>query len=199
MKILALSDQVVPWIYSPTVRERYAEVRLIVGCGDLPAEYLEYIVTQLNVPLIYVPGNHDPDDYVVQGGQGIDGRWAKVAGISVAGLGGSRRYKTLGKHQYTETEMFYRTVRMLLTVRAGGRGVRLMVTHAPPAGVHDVSDSVHDGFQAFHTLMRVGRPDYWLHGHTHAVRNLVPTETRLHDTCVVNVYPFRVIDLPEAA
>ncbi len=199
MKILALSDQVVPWIYSPAVRERFADVGLIVGCGDLPAEYLEYVVTQLNVPLVYVPGNHDPDEYVVQGGQNIDGRLVKVAGISVAGLGGSRRYKAIGKHQYTETEMFYRTVRMLLTVRAGGRGVRLMVTHASPAGVHDVSDGVHDGFQAFHMLVRVGRPGYLVHGHTHAVRNLVPTETRLVDTCVVNVFPFRVIDLPGGA
>ncbi len=199
MKVLALSDQVVPLIYSPAVRERYSDVRLIVGCGDLPAEYLEYVVTQLNVPLVYVPGNHDPDEYIVHGGGNIDGRWTKVAGISVAGLGGSRRYKPAGGHQYTETEMFYRTARMLLTIRTGGRGVRLMVTHASPAGVHDVIDGVHDGFRSFHTLVRIGRPDYLLHGHTHAVRNLVPTETRLFDTCVVNVYPFRLIDVPEAA
>lgn len=34
---------------------------LVVSCGDLPFEYLEYMVTILSVPLLYVPGNHDPD------------------------------------------------------------------------------------------------------------------------------------------
>ena len=47
MKILALSDEVVPWIYSPTLRERCGDVGLIVGCGDLPYYYLEYVVTVL--------------------------------------------------------------------------------------------------------------------------------------------------------
>src|SRR5205823_4064430 len=33
---------------------------LVVGCGDLPFDYLEYLVSRLDVPLLYVPGNHDP-------------------------------------------------------------------------------------------------------------------------------------------
>ncbi len=105
MKILALSDEIVPFIYSPAVRERFGDVGLIVGCGDLPVAYLEYVVTQLNVPLVYVPGNHDPDEYTVHGGQSIDGRWTKIDGVAVGGLGGSQRYKPVGRHQYTDQEM----------------------------------------------------------------------------------------------
>jgi Icc-related predicted phosphoesterase len=197
MKVLALSDEVVPFIYSPGVRERFADVRLIVGCGDLPSEYLEYVVTQLNVPLAYVPGNHDVDDFVVQGGQSVDGRWVKLNGIAVAGLGGSQRYKPIGRHQYTDQEMLARAARLLLTSRIGGRRVDLFISHAPPFGVHDGPDAVHAGFQAFNTFLRAGRPRLMLHGHTHVQRNLVATVTRLHHTQVINVFPYRVIDLED--
>src|ERR1043166_1829174 len=33
----------------------------IVACGDLPFEYLGYLMNGLDVPLVFVPGNHDPD------------------------------------------------------------------------------------------------------------------------------------------
>lgn len=195
MKVLALSDEVVPFIYSSVVRERFADVRLIAACGDLPAEYLEYVVTQLNVPMVYVPGNHDPDDYVVQGGMSIDGRWTRLNGVGVAGLGGSQRYKPVGRHQYTEQEMLGRAVRLLLTSRMGGRRVDLFISHAPPRGVHDGPDAVHAGFQAFNTYLRAGQPQFMLHGHTHVHRNLATTVSQLYGTRVINVFPYRVIEL----
>ncbi len=199
MKILALSDEVVPLIYSPAVRERFGDVDLIVGCGDLPASYLEYVVTQLNVPLVYVPGNHDADEYCIQGGESVDGRWTKMNGVSIAGLGGSRRYKPLGKHQYTEDEMFARTARLLLTSRMAGRHVDVFLAHAAPLGVHDGPDHVHAGFRAFHTFLRVGKPRIMLHGHTHLQRNLETTLTPLYGTQVINVYPYRVVELEGSA
>lgn len=195
MKILALSDEVVESIYSPVVRERFGDVRLIVGCGDLPAAYLEYVVTQLNVPLVYVHGNHDSDDYRVQGGECVDGRWMRINGVSIAGLGGSQRYKPVGRHQYTDEEMFARTARLLLTSRMGGRHVDLFLTHASPLGVHDGPDHVHAGFRAFHTFLRVGKPRLMLHGHTHPLPNLEPTLTPLYNTQVINVYPCRLVEL----
>jgi hypothetical protein len=36
-------------------------VDLVVACGDLPFEYLAHLVDGLDVPLVFVPGNHDPD------------------------------------------------------------------------------------------------------------------------------------------
>jgi Icc-related predicted phosphoesterase len=195
MKILALSDEVVPFIHSPVVRERFADVRLIVACGDLPPDYLEYVVTQLNVPLVYVPGNHDPDDFVVQGGQSVDGRWVRLNGAAIAGLGGSQRYKPIGKHQYTEQEMLGRAARLLLTSRMGGRRIDLFISHAPPEGVHDGSDQVHAGFRAFHTFLRTGQPRLMLHGHTHVQRNLETTVSQLYRTQVINVFPYRVVEL----
>lgn len=68
MKILAISDEVVDLLYSPRIKERYADVDLVLGCGDLPFYYLEFIVTMLDVPLYYVPGNHDkPNQYMSDG------------------------------------------------------------------------------------------------------------------------------------
>lgn len=196
MKILALSDAVVEPIYSPWVTKRFADVDLIVGCGDLPADYLEYVVTQLNVPLVFVPGNHDSDTYRVPGGMSIDGKVQRVAGMRIAGLGGSRRYKSDGRHQYTEREMFYRVARLLLTARSRYRGLDVLVTHSPPLGVHDAADLTHQGFEAFHRLLRVAKPRLMLHGHVHAHPNLVEKETSLYQTLVINVYPFQVVGWP---
>jgi len=37
-----------------------------------------------------------------------------------------------------------------------------------------------------------------LHGHSHARRNVETMETQFLDTHVLNVYPYRLIDWPEA-
>lgn len=199
MKILALSDEVTPFIYGPGIRDHFADVDLVVGCGDLPANYLEYVMTMLNAPLVFVPGNHDPDTMGIQGGESIDGRIRTVMGLRLFGLGGSRRYKPLGQHQYTEGQMRWRVLslwpRLWLSSRVSLRRPDLFVTHAPPRGVHDAPDHVHAGFSSFHWLMRTIRPRWMLHGHSHVARNLVTTETAVYGVRVVNVYPYRVIEV----
>ena len=117
----------------------------------------------------------------------------RIAGVRFAGLGGSRRYKTDGRHQYTEREMFYRTVRLLLTVRARSRGLDVFVTHSPPFGVHDAPDWTHQGFEAFHRFLQMAKPRLMLHGHVHAHPNLVQKETELYETLIMNVYPYQVV------
>lgn len=202
MKILALSDEEVGFLYTPTLREALGDVGLIVGCGDLPARYLEYVVTQLNVPLVYVPGNHDPDEIDVPGGSDVDGRVVRVQGLTIGGLGGSRRYKNEGRHQYTEGQMQWRVVqmgsRMVLRRLRRGRGLDLLVCHAPPLGIHDGVDLAHQGFAAFRSFLTAFRPALMLHGHSHAQRNVETTDTRFLSTRVLNVYPYRLIEWPEA-
>src|SRR5215211_6171103 len=61
VKILAVSDEVVERLYSLCTSGHFEDVELILGCGDLPYPYLENLVTFLNKPLMYVPGNHDPN------------------------------------------------------------------------------------------------------------------------------------------
>ena len=95
MKILAISDEVCEAIYTPTLKRKYPDVDLVVGCGDLPYYYLEFIVNALDVPLYYVHGNHDKHEqymsdgrtvYRAEGCVEIDDRTATVpAGPSAAG------------------------------------------------------------------------------------------------------------------
>lgn len=210
VKILALSDEVVEYIYSPQIRERFPDVDLVVGCGDLPFFYLEFVVTMLGKPLYYVHGNHDkPRQYLSDGrtisrAEGCDAletlsTRAVAAGVPVllAGLGGSVRYNQ-GLHQYTQAEMTRRALQLtpaLLVNRARwGRFLDVLLTHAPPHGIHAGQDRAHHGFAVFLQLMERFRPQYLLHGHSHVYRNDLPTATRYCATQVINVYPYRVIE-----
>jgi Icc-related predicted phosphoesterase len=199
MKILALSDHVVEIVYSRNIVQNFPDIDLIVGCGDIPSDYLEFVVSMLNVPLIFVPGNHDADKFHVPGGVSVDGKWVTLDGLRIMGLGGSRRYKPQGKNQYTEAEMRIRVWRLLLTnfrkSLFSRKRIDLLVSHASPRGVHDADDLAHTGFASFHTLLIHAKPKLMLHGHCHTMRNLECTETVLYKTKIINVYPYRIIDL----
>ena len=201
MKILALSDEVVPFIYGSDITQHFPDVDLVVSCGDLPAKYLEFVLTALNIPLVYVPGNHDVDGLAVPGGRKIDGEWRTVLGLRCLGQGGSQRYKPKGRHQYTQGEMARRLLRFypraFLNRMRRGHGLDLMVTHAPPRGIHDAEDPAHVGFGAFRRFMRWARPRYLLHGHRHVYNPLETTETQFEQTTVINVYPYKVLEIED--
>ena len=73
MKILFVSDKVVERLYSSKIKENHNDIDLIVGCGDLPYYYLEFMVSMLDVPLVYVHGNHDPEKEYLCDGSAITG------------------------------------------------------------------------------------------------------------------------------
>jgi Icc-related predicted phosphoesterase len=213
MRILALSDQVVEQIYSPRVMDLFGGVSLVVGCGDLPDYYLEYVVSMLNVPLFHVPGNHDlpPSDVDRKGlGDGalprdcgnLDGRVVREQGLLLAGLGGSVRYRPDGTYQYTQAEMGRRvlglTPRLWLNRFRYGRALDVLITHAPPKGIHDGTDPAHVGFVAFNRFMARFRPRYLLHGHSHVWRRDTVVTTQVGATTVLNVCPYRVIEITGA-
>ena len=58
VRVLAVSDQIDPRIYSATLRERMPDIDLVFGCGDVPARYLEFLADALDRPVYYVMGNH---------------------------------------------------------------------------------------------------------------------------------------------
>jgi Icc-related predicted phosphoesterase len=206
VKILAVSDVVQDNLYSVGVRENFRDVSLLLGCGDLPYEYLEYLVTALNVPLLYVPGNHDPayDDNRPEakacGCDYLDRRVTRVLGLNIAGIGGSIRYHPHKSNQYTQTQMYFRLLSFypalfLHRIRNGG-GLDIMIAHSPPRGIHDDDDPAHIGFSAFINFIRTFKPRYFLHGHTMVYKgNLVPPITRINTTMVINVFPYRVIEI----
>ena len=210
MKILALSDQVVEQIYSARVTDMFATVKLVLGCGDLPDYYLEYVVSMLNVPFFYVPGNHDlprpstrmgdirPTALPQDCGR-LDGRVVCDRGLLLAGLGGSIRYRPDGDYQYTQGEMVRRVLamapRLWLNRARYGRALDILITHAPPKGIHDGADPAHVGFSAFNLFIAWFRPRYLLHGHTHVWRRDTVVATQIGSTTVLNVCPYRVIEI----
>ena len=59
MRILSVSDVVDPLLYPRLDKDQFGRINLIIGCGDLPPEYLSYLAHAFDVPLFYVKGNHD--------------------------------------------------------------------------------------------------------------------------------------------
>ena len=208
MKILALSDKVIETIYSDRIRKRYGNIDLVVGCGDLPYYYLEYVVSMLDKPTLYVKGNHDVgmqhtyDGRRLTDAEGadlIEDKIVRVNGLLFLGLGGSMRYKPSVAQQYTEGEMRARLWRLLPALLFNrlryGRFVDIVVTHSPPYRIHDRTDLPHTGFKTFLALMRRFKPRYLLHGHAHIWRNNEVSETLYESTTVLNVYPVRVLEI----
>ncbi len=146
VKILAVSDRVLDKIYCSNLRERYPDVEMVIGCGDLPYYYLDFLVSALDVPLLYVLGNHDGGPQYtsdnrqltkVSGGTYIHGQVVDINGLLVAGLNGSMRYRPRADYMYTETEMRRQVARLvpglLWNRRRHGRYLDILVTHSPPS------------------------------------------------------------------
>jgi len=200
MKILCVSDQVVSNIYDIRMRDRYGDVDLVLSCGDLPYYYMEFIVSTLNVPCFYVHGNHDQPEHksdgrVLQepgGWTNVDRRTVACKGLLIGGLEGCLRYKPGVPYQYSEASMRLRTWQMfpelLLNRVRHGRALDILITHAPPRGIHDGPDLPHKGFGAFIELMDRFEPRYLLHGHKHIYGHETHKST-YKTTQVINVHP----------
>ena len=207
MKILFVSDKVVEHLYSPHITERHKDVDLIVGCGDLPYYYLEFLLTMLNIPLLYVHGNHDPEQEYLADGTAVSGPNGGVnlhrttlyeEKLLLAGLEGSVRYRE-GLFQYTQSEMWFNVFRLiprlLINKLRYGRYLDIFVAHSPPYGIHNGEDRVHIGFKAFLWLMQVFKPRYMVHGHQHIYSPTEITETQYLETKVINIYPYKILDI----
>ena len=63
MKILCVSDQIDPLVYSNKIKERFKDIDLVLCAGDLPSEYIDFIVSSLNKPTYFVFGNHNLNEF----------------------------------------------------------------------------------------------------------------------------------------
>lgn len=206
MKVLSLSDVVISRIYSPQVRVLFNGVDLVIGCGDLPYYYLEFVASMLDVPTYFVRGNHaEVVEYSEAGPQthprGTVDLHCKIGnfdGLLLGGVEGSIRYRH-GPFQYSQTDMWlnvFKLVPQMITNRlVYGRSLDIFVTHAPPWGIHDQPDLPHHGVKAFRWLLKVFEPSYHFHGHIHIYRPGVETHTRFYKTMVINTFGHLVSDL----
>ncbi|MDR2535730.1 MAG: metallophosphoesterase [Treponema sp.] len=219
MKILCISDHIDPLVYTNTIKERFGDIDLVLSAGDLPMDYLDFVVSSLNKPLLFVFGNHDENHFKSMAIKEITAPFGLVTelppssgaiyigsrvryeeGLIFAGLGGSMQYNK-GENQYTDFEMNLEILKLLPGLIFNrifrGRFLDILLTHASPLGIHDKPDRCHQGFKPFLWFMRVFKPKYLVHGHIHLYDLSEVRTTRYHDTLVLNAYSHYIIDTEE--
>lgn len=196
MKILVLADEPDKMLWDYLDRRRLEDIRLVLSCGDLPAEYLSFLTCFTHAPILYVRGNHDAR-YAQNPPEGcvcIENMVYEHEGIRILGLGGSIRYSG-GTNQYTEREMRSRIKKWRLR-REMHKGVDIVLTHSPVRSLGDGDDRAHRGFETFRYIIKKYSPRYLVHGHMHKsyTSNFI-RERRLDNTVVVNAWQSYVIEI----
>jgi Icc-related predicted phosphoesterase len=194
LRLLAVSDEIQPQLLDEKTVAGQGRIDLLIGCGDLPADYLDGLATLYAAPLVFVRGNHDPPDRKgdYPPDAEIDGRVVTERGLLIAGLEGCIRYSG-GPHQYTERQM---TAKVLaLRFRLRGRRPDVLITHGPPAGINEGSDPPHRGLRAVRRAVEWMHPRLLLHGHVHPYGRDTPRESQLGETRVINVVGHRLIEV----
>lgn len=208
MRILAIADEVSPFVYSENFPKNLPPFDLVLSAGDMPGYVLEFIATRLTTQPVYVLGNHaegylrdNTSDQVRLPGGCINAHTQvlELGGVLVAGIEGSARYRP-GPHQYSEWQMQMMTrrltPRLLYNRQRYGRAVDVLLTHAPPKGPHEGADYPHRGVGAFNRFADLWKPKVHVHGHVHLNGANAPREY-VTDTGVrvVNAFGFTLIDL----
>ena len=195
MKILAVSDVEAKYFYDYYTPGRLDGIDLILACGDLRREYLDFLVTMANRPLVYVRGNHDdamignPPDGCICAEDTI----VVVCGLRILGLGGSQRYRN-GGNMYTEKQMRRRIRKLRFRLWRLG-GFDILLTHAPARGINDFDALSHRGFECFIELLDKYRPKYFVHGHIHKNYGVkIPQRTRRGETTIINAFDHCVFE-----
>ncbi|MDD5645447.1 MAG: metallophosphoesterase [bacterium] len=228
INILAVSD-----IESPTLQnilqkpsELRGKIDLLISCGDLRHDYLNFLADALNIELLYVLGNHDlyqkrsasqqhktasygiTPFYPKKGfpGNNINGKIIQCDKCAITGFEGSRWYNGQGI-QYYEKEMLSavrKTVKKIHLRKIIGKISRrkrmplFVASHAPVQGIHDLDDQCHRGFSCFKKFIDKTQPVLWMHGHIHQPSLIKNQISAYKNTVIVNVCEYRFISVSMA-
>jgi len=221
-KILALADKSSHYLEQRLAQAglHATSFDAIYACGDLESAYLDSITLYARGEVFYVNGNHDPappqqssffvldnvrhqtmlSDWV---GENLHAKVAVSGDYLLCGFSGARTEQERPYH-YSERTMrglvrrVARRIRFLRWWdRMRGRQPKpvIVLSHAPPQGIHDESGGFHEGFACFTRFIREVKPLLWLHGHVHLKAFNQTKKTRYEQTTIVNVYEFKVITL----
>ena len=217
LKILCISDHIDPLVYSERIKTRFKDIDIILGAGDLPINYYEYIISCLNKPLYFVFGNHNLkkmaefkgglhpsfsggyDQAPSYGSTYIGGKVIRDRknDLIIVGMGGSKRYSHQ-PNQFTEFGMVLRILpavpKMIWYRIFRGRFCDILLTHTPPRGIHDREDLCHKGFKVFRLFLRLFSPRYMVHGHIHLYDNNEQRKSLFDRTEIYNAYDHIILE-----
>ena len=215
VRVLAVADEESQLLWGARVPA--LAPHLVISAGDLPWSYLEFISSTLDVPVVFVPGNHDPlvartrvhrsglhvaaglptEAPRPHGAINLDRKVLDIAGLRIAGLGGCVRYRP-GPNMYSQREYHWLGRRLVWSVRRLQRrspgGLDVLLTHAPPRGCGDEEDRAHQGVEALHRVLAQLQPRWHLHGHIHP-HGRPRNDRQVGVTTVRNVIPYRLFDI----
>lgn len=195
VKVLLVSDIEDSYIWDHFDYERFSDIQLVISCGDLKAEYLEYLATMINAPLLYVNGNHD-GRYLENPPGGcinIDDKIYVYKNLRILGLGGSMDYNK-GPFQYSQKDMKKRFSKLKFNLWKN-RGFDILVTHAPAKGIGDSKDLCHQGFDVFIDILNKYTPKYLFYGHQHLDYGKGERKVIYNNTCVINAFKYYIIEI----
>lgn len=196
MKILLVSDTESRYIWDHFNKEKFKDIDLVISCGDLKASYLQFLVTMIGVPVVYIHGNHD-ERYVTNpplGCDSIDDDLVVINGYRILGLGGSPEYRG-GIFQYSEKEMQKRYKKLGKKIKKAG-GIDILVTHSPAFELGDGEDFAHIGFKTIRTILDDWKPTYHFHGHQHLNYGQKNERSIQHgSTLIVNAHDYHIIEI----
>jgi Icc-related predicted phosphoesterase len=214
MKILAVADEPSPRLLDRVDYELWRDsgIDLIVSCGDLSIEYLDFLSDAVRVPLFYVRGNHDDQWRGSPGGEDLHGRILTYKGLRLLGLEGSPRYNDK-PYQYTETQVALRLKLMTPQIWLS-HGVDVVVAHAAPLFCQNAykvcSKPIgvgrdcpylppkldgHRGFAAYRDFILAVRPKLFIHGHRHRTYGLAKQIQTIGETRVVDALDHVIVEV----
>jgi len=167
VRILAVSDEVERAFDYESNRRDLGHIDAIVGAGDLPPEYLDFLTVAFKAPLLYVRGNHDRGggwtEQFERVPEPMDGPAQDLNGVRIHGMSWP-----MGKRQqavHDENLAWRQVARSMVSLRTQRPDV--IVSHIAPAGLGDTPDDhYHKGFAAYRWLCDKTKPCLWIHGHT---------------------------------
>ncbi len=216
MKILCVSDQIDPLVYSAGAKDHFKDVDIILCAGDLAMEYIDYIVSTLNKPTYFVFGNHNLEEFGFYHQSEVNFQAHTADAMShyhgaiycgfnvkrenkliIAGCSGSMKYNK-GLCQYTEGEMKFRLIKMIPRLLFNkifhGRYLDIFLTHASPLGIHDKEDLCHKGYKCYRWFLNTFKPKYMVHGHIHLYDQQETRVTQWEQTTIINAFSHYLID-----
>ncbi|MCL2389031.1 MAG: metallophosphoesterase [Elusimicrobia bacterium] len=221
MKILAISDvedRALEKLASESP-DKLKDLRAICSCGDLRPKYIEYITDSIRKDLYFVEGNHhtlerrkgsslasfyDKDKHLEIGGINLHAHAVAYDEYIFAGFGGTMDYSG-GPMQFSEDKMaklvakVQRKIKLisLMDLLQGKKIKRktIVLSHAPPFGIHDKEDICHTGFKCFNDFIKKNKPVVWLHGHIHFQDQTRHQESIVENTKIINVFGSKIIEI----